>query len=69
MCTRTKATSHQWGEANCEDNKKEEEFELDVDCAGDVGDNVDDVGDSEMMMAEIMVTIEGFHEDSQSVYL
>ena len=60
MCTRTKATSHQWGEANCEDNKKEEE--LDVDFAGDVGD-------SEMMMAEIMVTIEGFHEDSQSVYL
>ena len=62
MCTRTKATSHQWGEANFEDNKKEDEFELDVDFAGDVGD-------SEMMMAEIMVTIEGFHEDSQSVYL
>ena len=60
MCTRTKATSHQWGEANCEDNKKEEE--LDVDFAGDVVDG-------EMMMAEIKVTIEGFHEDSQSVYL
>ena len=51
-----------WGEANCEDNKEEEEFELDVDV-------VVDVVDGEMMMAEIKVTIEGFHEDSQSVYL
>ena len=54
---------NQWGEANCGDNKIEEEFELDV----DVVDDVIDVG--EMMMAEIKVTIEGFHEDSQSVYL
>ena len=56
---------NQWGEANFEDNKIEEEFELDV----DVVDDVVDVGDSEMIMAEIKVTIEGFHEDSQSVYL
>ena len=56
---------NQWGEANCGDNKIEEEFELDV----DVVDDVVDVGDSEMIMAEIKVTIEGFHEDSQSVYL